>query len=218
VEIVQQGQWELFDVSVPISGKLVTFPGDPKPEFEFVKRIGEGASANLSRISMGSHTGTHVDAPMHFADGAKTLDQVDIEVLVGPAVVLDMTGRDVITKEDLASKDLHGVERLLFKTDNSKLWEDPKFHEKFTHIDAEAAEYVVGLGVKLVGVDYLSVEKPRTREHATHHAFLDAGVVIIEGLDLRDVPPGDYELFCLPLKVAGAEAAPARVILRRAAG
>ena len=182
-----------------------------------VKTISEGGSSNLSEIAMGSHTGTHVDAPGHFVDGAATIDQVPLDVLVGPARVVDMTGREVIRKEDLRKAHLEGVERLLFKTDNSKLWADSAFHERFTYIEPEAAAYVVALGVKLVGVDYLSVEKPHTTTHPTHHAFLDNGVVIIEGLNLAEVEAGEYDLICLPLKVVGAEAAPARVILRESA-
>jgi len=182
-----------------------------------VKTISEGASSNLSEIAMGSHTGTHVDAPGHFVDRAATIDRVPLDILVGPARVVDMTGREVIRKEDLRKANLEGVERLLFKTDNSKLWADAQFHEKFTYIEPQAAKYVVDLAVRLVGVDYLSVEKPHTKTHPTHHAFLDSGVVIIEGLNLAEVQAGEYDLICLPLKVVGAEAAPARVILRESA-
>ena len=203
-----------FDISVPISDKLVTWPGDPKPALTVVKRIAEGGSSNLSEIRMGSHTGTHVDAPMHFQDGAATIDEVDLCLLIGPARVADFTGKTAITRADVEKLDLSGVTRLLVKTDNSKLWADPAFHEVFAHLDPAAARYIVERGVKLIGVDYLSVEKPHTKTHPAHHAFLDKGVIIIEGLNLAAVPAGDYELVCLPLKVVGAEAAPARVVLR----
>ena len=213
---MRESKPQIYDISVAIYPALVTWPGDPKPRVTVVKTIAEGGSSNLSEIAMGSHTGTHVDAPAHFADGAATIDQVPLEILVGPAKVVDMTGRAVIRAEDLRKARVKGSTRLLLKTDNSKLWADSTFHEKFTYIDPKAAKYIVEAGVKLVGVDYLSVERPHTATHPTHHAFLDAGVVIIEGLNLAEVKAGRYELICLPLKVTGAEAAPARVALRRA--
>lgn len=203
----------LFDVSVGISPALVTWPGDPKPVLTVVKRIAEGGSSNLSEISMGSHAGTHVDAPLHFNDAGAPIDQVPLDTLVGPARVVDMRGRGVIHKEDLVKEGIRGAVRVLFKTDNSALWSDPAFHEVFSYVAADAAKYLVENAVLLVGVDYLSVEEPRSKDHPAHHAFLDSGVVIIEGLNLAAVPPGDYELMCMPLKVVGAEAAPARVIL-----
>ncbi len=205
----------LYDVSAPISDKLVTWPGDPKPRLTVVKRIADGGSANLSELCLGSHTGTHVDAPLHFVDAAATIDQVPLDTLIGPARVLDLAGRSVVTEADLLAADLRGVTRLLLKTDNSSLWSDSAFHPDFTYIDEVAARYIVSIGIALVGVDYLSIEKPHTATHPTHHAFLDKGVVIIEGLNLSAVPAGAYELFCMPLLVTGAEAAPARVVLRR---
>jgi len=211
------GDYEVYDVSALIGESLVTYPGDPRPVLKFVKRLAEGGSSNLSELCLGSHTGTHVDAPLHFKDGAPSVDKISLDVLVGPARVVDMTGLEAITLADLDAADLGGVERVLFKTDNSKLWSDPAFHEKFTYLEEDAAVYLVETGVRLVGVDYLSVEKPRTKTHPTHRALLGAHVVVIEGLNLSEVPPGDYELFCLPLRVEGAEAAPARVILRRPA-
>lgn len=204
----------IYDLSLPIGPSLVTWPGDPKPRLTFVERVSDGRGANVSELCLGSHTGTHVDAPAHFVDGAQTIDAVPLDVLIGPARLLDMTGRGSIARSGLASANLSGVTRVLFKTDNSRLWRDSAFHEKFTYIEPDAAAFLASLGVKLVGVDYLSVEKPHTGTHPTHHALLDNGVIAIEGLDLSAVPQGDYELICLPLKVAGAEAAPARVILR----
>jgi arylformamidase len=212
--VVQDKKPVLFDVSVGVSPTLVTWPGDPKPTLTFVKRIAEGGSSNLSEICMGSHTGTHVDAPLHFDDGGATIDRVPLDTLVGPARVVDMRGRGVIHKEDLVKAGISGAVRVLVKTDNSALWSDPAFHEVFSYLAADAAKYLVENAVLLVGVDYLSVEKPHSKDHLTHHAFLDSGVVIIEGLNLAAVPPGDYDLMCMPLKVVGAEAAPARVVLR----
>ena len=209
-------QYEIFDVLLPISNALVTWPGDPKPKMEFVQKLSAGDKANLSRLTLGSHTGTHVDAPLHFVDGGAPMDGISLDVLIGPALVLEMTGRKSISRKALDAADFEGVERVLFKTDNSNLWSDSEFHEDFCYIEPDAAEFLIARNIRLVGVDYLSVEKPGTKTHPTHRAFLDAGVVIIEGLNLLGVPEGDYELICLPLYVTGAEAAPARTILRRA--
>jgi arylformamidase len=204
-----------MDISVPLSNTIVTWPGDPKPDIHYVKTLAEGGSSNVSGISMSSHIGTHVDAPLHFIDGAASIDKVSLDTLVGPARVVDMRNRAVITKSDLESVDLNGVARVLFKTDASDLWDDPAFHEEFPHLDDKAAEYLVAIGVRLIGVDYLSVEQYKGRTRETHKIILGAGVIIIEGLDLRKVDADDYELICLPLKVAGMEAAPARAVLRR---
>ena len=127
-----------------------------------------------------------------------------------------MTGRPKIARRDLNASLLEGVERVLFMTDNSRLWSDPKFHEDFCYIEEDAAQFLVQSGIALVGIDYLSVERPHTKTHPTHKTFLEADVVIVEGLNLHGVPAGDYELICLPLKTVGMEAAPARAILRRA--
>jgi len=213
--VMQRGGFEIYDVTVGISQDTVIWPGDPDFKLTFAKLLSEGASSNVSQISLGSHTATHVDAPRHFIDGAATVDEIPLETLIGPARVLDMRAMNEITARDLEAAGIGGAERLLFKTDNSQLWKDMAFTEEFTWLDETAAKYVVETGVKLVGVDYLGVEKPHVSGHPVHTTLLSHGVVIIEGLDLSKAPAGDYELICLPLKVVGAEAAPARVILRR---
>lgn len=205
----------IIDISVPISTKIVTWPGDPKPDIHYVKTISQGGTSNTSAFAMSSHVGTHVDAPLHFIDGAAPIDKVPLSTLIGPARVLDMTGRRVITQADLAASDIDGASRLLLKTDASALWDDAEFHEEFPHLDDEAAGYIVERGIELVGVDYLSVEQYEGRTRETHRIILGGGCIILEGLDLGDVEPGDYELICLPLLLAGMEAAPARAILRR---
>lgn len=207
---------EIIDISVPISTKIVTWPGDPKPDVHYVKTILQGSTSNTSRFAMSSHVGTHVDAPLHFIDGAAPIDEVPLSTLIGPARVLDMTGRTVITRADLEASDIEGASRLLFKTDASALWDDCDFHEEFPHLDDNAAEYIVERGIELVGVDYLSVEQYKGRTRKTHRIILGGGCVIVEGLNLAHVEPGDYELICLPLLLAGMEAAPARAALRRA--
>jgi len=210
-----QVEYEIYDISVGISNQTVTWTGDPKPDIEMVKKLEKGDPSNLSRICIGAHTATHVDAPLHFFEGGATIDSIPLTRLVGPATVVNMAGHETIGLKQIGGMKLAGVERILFKTTNSSLWSDPKFHEDFCYIEQDAAEFLVKSGVRLVGVDYLSVEKPHTKEHPTHKTFLKAGVVIIEGCNLADVPEGEYELICLPLKVIGMEAAPARVILRR---
>ncbi len=214
---MQPTKYETWDISLPISPAMVTWPGDPKPEIDYVKTIAGGGTSNVSRIRMGSHNGTHVDAPLHFVESALTVDRIPLATLIGPARVIDMRHRSVITAADLAAAPLDGVDRLLLLTDASALWADPDFHEEFPHLDDAAAELLVERGVKLIGVDYLSVEAYKGRTRRTHHILLEAGVIIVEGLDLRDVAPGDYELICLPLRLSGMEAAPARAVLRRPA-
>ena len=204
-----------IDISVPVSETMITWPSDPRPEFEWDKTMAKGGSSNTSRLSMGSHNGTHVDAPLHFVEGAMTIDQVPLDLLIGPARVLDMTGRDVITPADLAGAHIEGAARILFKTDASGFWADDHFHEQFPHLDDDAARHLVETQVKLIGVDYLSVEQYKGRTRETHKILLGGGIIIIESIDLSGVEPGDYELICLPLRMKGLEAAPARAVLRR---
>ena len=208
---------EPIDISVPVCETMVTWPGDPRPEFQWEKTIAQGGTSNTSRFSMGSHNGTHVDAPLHFVEDAAAADGVPLDVLVGPARVLDLTGREVITAEALERQNLNGAIRILLKTDASAFWADDHFHEQFPHLDDDAARLLVDRRVKLVGVDYLSVEQYKGRTRETHRILLGGGVVIIESMNLSGVAPGDYELICLPLRLKGLEAAPARAILRRPA-
>jgi arylformamidase len=200
---------EIFDVSVPIRPGMVTYPGDPAVRLERVASIAEGDVCNLSRLDFGVHSGTHVDAPLHFVDGATAAEALPLDVLVGPARVLDLTGVEgEIGAEALAGRDLG--ERVLLKTRNSELWAREEFVEDHVALGAEAARALVAAGVRLVGIDYLSIG-----DEGAHHALLEAGVVVVESLDLRRVEPGDYELVCAPLKLAGSDGAPARALLIR---
>jgi arylformamidase len=191
----------IIDVSVPIRPGMITYPGDPEVRLERVSSIADGDIANLSRLDLGVHSGTHVDAPLHFVDGGASVETLPLDVLVGPCVVVD--GLD-------AAAVRRGSERVLFKTPNSRLWERDEFSENFVALDGEAARALVSRGVRLVGIDYLSIG-----DEEAHRVLLGAGVVAIEGLDLREVEPGDYRLVCAPLKLEGAEGAPARVLLLR---
>lgn len=204
---------EIFDVSVSIRTGMVTYPGDPEVVLERVISIAEGADYNVSRLAFGVHTGTHVDAPVHFVEGAPGADQLPLDVLVGPARVVDATSVDgPLDAHALGTLDLAGAERVLFKTTNSALWSRDRFSSDSVTLAEDAARELVARGVRLVGIDYLSIG-----DEGAHHALLEAGIVAIEGLDLSGVEPGDYELVCAPLKLAGSDGAPARVLLRRSA-
>jgi arylformamidase len=206
---------KIIDVTAPLSPRLPTFPGDPPFELVPTHRIADGEPYNVTRLVMGSHSGTHVDAPYHFlADGA-TVDQLPLEILIGKARVVELTVASRIRRDDLEDLDLRDDIRVLMKTRMSGQLQKPEFQPDFVHLDADAASYLVQAGIKLVGVDYLSVERYPSRDYAAHHALLAAGVVIVEGLDLSEAEAGEYDMTCLPLRVAGGDGAPARVVLRK---
>lgn len=206
---------KLIDISVPLDSRLPTYPGNTPFSLQPIKRIAEGGSSNVSTIHMSVHAGTHVDAPRHFLEGGAGAESLPLELLCGRARVVELTTRRGVTADDLAGLDLREDIRLLLKTHNSRLWASPEFQPDFIGITESGARYLVDRGVKVLGVDYLSVETYQAPGAPAHHLLLGAGVVVIEGLNLRDVDPGSYELFCLPLPVVGSDGAPARVILRR---
>jgi arylformamidase len=197
---------EIIDISVPIRPGMVTYPGDPEVRLERVDSIADGAAANISRLDFGVHSGTHVDAPVHFIEGAAGAEQLPLDVLNGPCEVVEADELDESAVEAVPK----GAERVLFKTPNSELWALDTFPDEFERLNGAAAKALVERGVRLVGVDFLSVG-----DEEAHHALLGAGVVPIEGLDLRGVEPGSYELHCLPLPLVGSDGAPARAILVR---
>ena len=188
-------------VSVPVRPGMITYPGDPEVRLERVSSIADGDVVNLSRLDLGVHSGTHVDAPLHFLEGGAAVETLPLDVLVGPCVVVEGLSIAAVPA---------GAERVLFKTPNSRLWEREQFSEDFVALDGEAAQALVERGVRLVGIDYLSIG-----DEEAHRILLGAGVVAVEGLDLREVEPGEYRLVCAPLKLVGAEGAPARVLLLR---
>lgn len=206
---------KLLDVTVPLAPGIPVYPGNPPFELQPVKRIAEGGSSNVSRLVMGAHTGTHVDAPRHFFDGSAGVDELPLNLLLGRARVVEMPRRGGIAAADLEAAGLREDLRVLLKTTNSALWNSPVFHEDYTHLTESGARYLVDQGVKVVGVDYLSVEQFKKPGAPAHRALLSAGVVIIEGLNLSDAEPGMYEMYCLPLRVVGGDGAPARVVLKR---
>ena len=210
----------IYDISVPIRSGMPIYEGDPPVKIEPASSLAKGDSANVSFLHFGAHTGTHVDAPAHFIAGARRIDSVSLDTLIGPARVVRVP--DEVTEIDsdfLAQCDLDQVERVLFRTRNSSFW-DQRFRKDFTHLLPEAAEALVARGMRLVGTDYLSIEKFHSGHHQTHLTLLSNNVVIVEGLNLSEIPAGDYELICLPLRIAegAGDGAPARVVLRALSG
>jgi arylformamidase len=207
----------LIDISLPISNALPTWPGDPSVSLERVVKIEEGSAANVSRLAAGVHTGTHVDAPLHFIPNDIAVEALDLDRFVGPCQVIELAGSGRISAADLDGAGVAAdTERLLIKTENSAWWsEEPlRFHTEFRALDSGAARWVVERGLKLVGVDYLSVESYEAEaNNPTHNILLGARIGVLEGLDLSQVAPGRYRLLCLPLKLVGSDGAPARAVL-----
>ena len=204
----------ILDISVPVVNGGVVYPGNPEIRIEPHSELGKGASSNVSRISFGSHTGTHVDAPRHFLEAGSTVDRLPLNALIGPAQVIAFPD-DVmsVTAEHLQRNTLQGVERVLIRTRNSTFITDRAFHPDFTYIAPDGADYLASLGVKLVGVDYFSVEQFHSGHHRTHRTLLERGIVIVEGLDFSGIEPGKYAFCCLPLRLEGLDGAPARAVL-----
>lgn len=194
---------------------MVHWPGDPPFHIERAEDQAKGDTATVSKMTLGVHTGTHMDAPLHFIRNAKTIDQMPLDATVGRARVIRIRDTKSIKRDELGEHLISSGERILFKTANSDhAWTSDQFDENFVFISQDAARYLAQCGVLCVGVDYLSVGGFREDGPETHQALLEAGVWIIEGLNLSGVEPGEYEMTCLPLKLVGAEGAPARAILR----
>lgn len=204
---------KIHDITIPLSADLPVWPGDPPVRVEPVATIAGGDQANVSRLTLSTHSGTHLDVPRHFRDGGITVDQVPPELLLGRCRVLEIRGERAIGRRELMRLPVRGEERVLFKTDNSLLWGHRGFREDFVHLAEDGARYLIEAGVKLVGIDYLSIERFGGGGEL-HRLLLDAGVLILEGITLDGVEPGPYELICLPLRIEGGDGAPARVLLR----
>ena len=205
---------KLIDVSVPLDAQLPTYPHNTPFTLEPIKRLARGDSSNVSTLHMSAHTGTHVDAPRHFFDDGAGTEALPLELLIGRARVIDVSSR-AVGAEDLSAIDLSDDIRVLIKTRNSRLWGSSEFQADYVGVTESGAKHLVEHGIKVVGVDYLSVEQFHNPGAPAHHVLLGAGVIVIEGLDLRQVEPGIYEMLCLPLRVVGSDGAPARVVLRR---
>ena len=206
---------KLIDVSVPLDLALPNYPGNTPFSLDPIKRIARGDNSNVSTLHMSAHGGTHVDAPRHFFDHGAGVDELPLDLLVGRARVVELVTRRGITAEDLAGLDLSSDVRVLFKTSNSRRWGSAAFHPDYVGVAESGARHLVEHGVKVVGVDYLSVEEFKVTGAPAHRILLGAGVIVIEGLNLGDVEPGEYDMYCLPLRLVGSDGAPARVVLRR---
>jgi arylformamidase len=207
------GPW--IDASLPLTAGLPTWPGDPSFRLSRVQSIAAGDAANVSELSCVVHTGTHVDAPLHFIDGAAAVESLPLDVLVGPCTVIGADpGQGDLLPADL--EQLRDPERILFRTPNSRRWSQPEagFARDYVAVGDALATELVRRGTRLVGVDYLSVERFDSPDHVVHKTLLAAGIVVVEGLDLSAVRPGRYELICLPLRLVGSDGSPARVLLR----
>jgi arylformamidase len=203
---------EILDVSIPIRTRMPIWPGNVGVAVRRVQAIADGAVANVSAVDLGAHTGTHVDAPNHFLEGEPGVDTVALEPLIGDAVVVDATGfKTTVDAAPVAALGVPaGTERVLLKTRNSQLWKRDEFSDDFVALDESGARALLDLGVRLVGIDYLSIGDP-----GAHRALLGARTAVVEGLDLRAVAPGPYRLVCLPLKLVGSDGGPARAVLVR---
>ncbi len=207
---------KIHDVTLVLRPGMPTWPGEDGPSIEPLRRIARGDGANVSVVRFANHTGTHVDPPIHFIEGANTVDKLPVDALAGPCRVIAYDGETHISAAWLESHGVAGAERVLFKTRNSELWRTgAPFDEHFVAVDVSGAEWLVAHRVKLVGVDYLSVEPFGSGKigHPVHVKLLAASVVIVEGLDLSNVGAGAYELFCGPIKLERGDGAPARVFL-----
>lgn len=209
----------IYDISVPLSSGIPTYPGDPKIDIQDWRSLAGGDGANVSVLHIGAHTGTHVDAPSHFIEGAPRVEFLPLDVLMGEAEVIEVPSE--LNSIDLGFIREHWtseVKRVLFKTRNSSLWKTAGacFEQEYVHLELEAAKHLVEHGVRLVGIDYLSIEQFSQEGHPTHLALLSKEVIIVEGLNLSGVPAGKYELICLPLRISGGlgDGAPARAVLR----
>ncbi len=205
-----------FDITLTISPQMAVWPGDPKVSLGRASKIEEGANANVSRMDMGVHTGTHVDAPYHFLQDGTTVETLPLEVLIGPVQVVELPDEVAVVDAAVLEK-VHfseGITKILFKTRNSKFWSEiePIFHTEFVGILPDAARILVDRGFQLVGMDYLSVA-PYKKSRPTHEVFLRAKVILVEGVNLAEVPAGIYQLICLPMKLGGSDGAPARIVL-----
>ena len=206
---------QIYDISLTLSPELPHWPGEPGIERKLIKQIGAESSANVSEISMGVHTGTHVDAPFHFIPNGKTIDQISLKILTGRVYVLHLPDVDLVTAGVLEQAEIPPrTRRLLLKTRNSQYWarNDKNFEKDFVALSPDGAELLVKRGIKLVGIDYLSIA-PFGHGKETHEILLGAGVVVVEGLNLAQISQGRYALYCLPLKLAGSDGAPARAML-----
>ena len=204
----------IYDISLPVHNGGLVYPGNPPIEIEAQQAIAKGGSSNVSALRFGSHTGTHVDAPKHFFDDGAGVDTLPLDTLMGPAMLVSF-GNDVaaVGEAELRMHELAGHTRVLIRTRNSTYIREPGFRPDYTYLAPDGADYLARIGMKLVAIDYLSIEQFHSGHHRTHRTLLERGIVIVEGVDLSAPPMGPYELRVLPLRLAGLDGAPARAVL-----
>lgn len=204
----------IYDISLPVHNGGLVYPGNPPIEIEAQQAIAKGGSSNVSALRFGSHTGTHVDAPKHFFDDGAGVDTLSLDTLMGPAMLVSF-GNDVaaVGEAELRMHELAGHTRVLIRTRNSTYIREPGFRPDYTYLAPDGADYLARIGMKLVAIDYLSIEQFHSGHHRTHRTLLERGIVIVEGVDLSAPPMGPYELRVLPLRLAGLDGAPARAVL-----
>jgi arylformamidase len=204
----------IYDISVPIRTGGLVYPGNPEIDVSLQQAVAKGAGANVSFVRFGSHTGTHADAARHFFDDGQTVDNIPLDRLIGPALLLAFPDDlRAVGAADLKKHDMKGETRILLRTRNSALLSQREFAKDYTYLTPDGAQYLVDNGVELVGIDYLSIEQFHSGHHKTHRTLLGESVVILEGLDLSVPPAGKYQLICLPLRIEGCDGAPARAVL-----
>lgn len=204
---------KIYDISIPIREGMHVYPGNGPVEVTRTFSMNDGSAFNLTSLSFSAHVGTHMDAPLHFIAGGKSIGGLDLGVMMGAAKVCQLNVEEKIERIDLEKLDLQGVERVLFKTRNSGLWGKEGFQADYVYITGDGARFLVEAGVKLVGIDYLSVQQYDSKDRSSHIVLLENKVVLLEGIDLSEVPPGGYQLVALPLKLEEAEGAPCRAVL-----
>lgn len=203
----------LYDATVTLQEGMLLYPGDPPFKLQSRYRLANGDAFNLCEMSMGTHVGTHVDPPAHYFDKAPGVNQIALEVMVGPGIVLDMRGRPCVDRQALAESAMAGYTRVLLKTDNSPRLLESEFVTDYVYLTEDGAEFLVERGVQLIGTDYLSIERFNTPGAPVHRSLLHGGVLIVEGVNLLEVPPGPCKIYCLPLKIKDGDGAPARVLI-----
>jgi arylformamidase len=205
----------IYDVTVPISNTMPVWPGDPPVQLTPKLHVSSDKThrVHLTAIEMGSHTGTHIDVPFHMIDGGKRLGDFGVDVFVGPATVIEIPSTRAIGRAQLERFNFNGIERVLLKTENSNHWQDGKFYEHFVYLEPDGAQFLVEGGIRMVGIDYLSIDRFNSDSHPSHFVLLKKNIVIIEGLNLKAVPAGNYSIVALPLNLQDSDGAPTRVIL-----
>jgi arylformamidase len=206
-----------IDVSLTLKSDMLHWPGDPAVLIERIRDMDKTDTVNLSKITMGAHSGTHIDAPAHFINGERGTDNIPVASMIGPTRVIDIAAPGSVTRSELERHRIRRGERILLKTLNSekKLLHRKAFIDKFVYVEADAADYIVARGVRTIGLDYLSIGGYKKDGRYVHMQLLGAGILIIEGLDLSDVPAGRYDMICLPIKIFNGDGAPARVLLKK---